>query len=300
MIMQAGYHVVIHACTVCWYRVKTGIVKRKGLSQRETNGQIWNIQVARRRRVRGVSAYRWESIISLTSEEVERWIYRQRMSRKQCIRTIVWSPRVRKEHHTFCHPSFKKKWKNQKINKYHRPQRSSRPQLENSFFRPVGELTFSRTFFRTFKKIKCQMRLLGWAYGMIIYGCGMCTSKQFLDKAKNVHVTFYTFSSHTLTMKTRSSWASLFFIIGPLIGQASALYNPVREYSGSTFFDRWTYYGTFDNTTWGEFSPCSFFFCCSDSEYSTRRECNIRRSSNRYRESTDIRERCWQCCYQGG
>ncbi|KAF8801580.1 hypothetical protein BYT27DRAFT_7198151 [Phlegmacium glaucopus] len=52
-------------------------------------------------------------------------------------------------------------------------------------------------------------------------------------------------------MKTRASWTSLFFFTGTLIGQVFALYNPVREYAGSTFFDRWAYYGTFDNTTWG-------------------------------------------------
>ncbi|KIJ97255.1 glycoside hydrolase family 16 protein [Laccaria amethystina LaAM-08-1] len=30
-----------------------------------------------------------------------------------------------------------------------------------------------------------------------------------------------------------------------------ALYYPLREYSGSTFFDKWDYYGFVDNTTWG-------------------------------------------------
>jgi hypothetical protein len=61
------------------------------------------------------------------------------------------------------------------------------------------------------------------------------------------------------TMKaTSSSWATLLFFVGPVIGQ---VYNPVREYSGSTFFDRWTYYGNVDNTTWGEY--LFLFFCCS-------------------------------------
>ncbi|KAF8329884.1 glycoside hydrolase family 16 protein [Amanita rubescens] len=33
--------------------------------------------------------------------------------------------------------------------------------------------------------------------------------------------------------------------------QAKAVYYPVREYSGSTFFDGWDFYGNVDNTTWG-------------------------------------------------
>ena len=33
--------------------------------------------------------------------------------------------------------------------------------------------------------------------------------------------------------------------------QTRALYYPIREYSGSTFFDKWDYYGFVDNTTWG-------------------------------------------------
>jgi len=52
------------------------------------------------------------------------------------------------------------------------------------------------------------------------------------------------------TMKV-NSWATLLSIVGPVLGQASTLYSPVREYSGSTFFDRWSYYGDVDNTTWG-------------------------------------------------
>jgi len=41
--------------------------------------------------------------------------------------------------------------------------------------------------------------------------------------------------------------------------QTRALYYPLREYSGSTFFDKWDYYGFVDNTTWGE-SPRLFLF----------------------------------------
>lgn len=33
--------------------------------------------------------------------------------------------------------------------------------------------------------------------------------------------------------------------------QTQALYYPLREYAGSTFFDKWDYYGFVDNTTWG-------------------------------------------------
>ena len=58
------------------------------------------------------------------------------------------------------------------------------------------------------------------------------------------------------TMKATSSWATLLSFVGPVIGQVATLYNPVREYSGSSFFDRWTYYGNVDNTTWGDY----FFF----------------------------------------
>jgi hypothetical protein len=32
----------------------------------------------------------------------------------------------------------------------------------------------------------------------------------------------------------------------------SISYDPVREYSGSTFFDRWDFYGSWDNLTLGE------------------------------------------------
>src|SRR6266498_1620428 len=30
-----------------------------------------------------------------------------------------------------------------------------------------------------------------------------------------------------------------------------AIYIPLREYSGYSFFDKWAYYGNVDNTTWG-------------------------------------------------
>jgi hypothetical protein len=54
-------------------------------------------------------------------------------------------------------------------------------------------------------------------------------------------------------MKVTSSWVALLSLVGPVIGQMTTLYNPVREHSGSTFFDRWAYYGDVDNTTWGDF-----------------------------------------------
>ena len=58
---------------------------------------------------------------------------------------------------------------------------------------------------------------------------------------------------HILTMKATISWLALLSFVGPVIGQLTIHYNPVREHSGSTFFDRWTYYGDVDNTTWGDF-----------------------------------------------
>ncbi|KAF8971847.1 concanavalin A-like lectin/glucanase domain-containing protein [Flammula alnicola] len=36
-----------------------------------------------------------------------------------------------------------------------------------------------------------------------------------------------------------------------LFSQASAIYNPVREYAGDNFFNKFAYYGNVDNTTWG-------------------------------------------------
>ena len=38
--------------------------------------------------------------------------------------------------------------------------------------------------------------------------------------------------------------------------QIHAVYVPLREYAGSTFFDGWDYWGDVDNTTWGV--PCPF------------------------------------------
>ena len=54
-------------------------------------------------------------------------------------------------------------------------------------------------------------------------------------------------------MKVTSSLAILLSFVGPVIGQAT-VFNPLREYAGSTFFDRWSYYGNIDNLTWGEIS----------------------------------------------
>ena len=49
--------------------------------------------------------------------------------------------------------------------------------------------------------------------------------------------------------------ANLFWVIGALrFGQIYGIYVPLREYAGSTFFDRWDYYGYIDNTTWGKCS----------------------------------------------
>ncbi|KIM38749.1 glycoside hydrolase family 16 protein [Hebeloma cylindrosporum] len=36
-----------------------------------------------------------------------------------------------------------------------------------------------------------------------------------------------------------------------LFCHVAAIYMPLREHAGSTFFDRWAYYGNVDNTTWG-------------------------------------------------
>ncbi|KAF9528060.1 glycoside hydrolase family 16 protein [Crepidotus variabilis] len=40
-------------------------------------------------------------------------------------------------------------------------------------------------------------------------------------------------------------------VLSCLISDASAIYTPLREYAGNTFFDNWAYYGNVDNTTWG-------------------------------------------------
>ena len=71
-------------------------------------------------------------------------------------------------------------------------------------------------------------------------------------------------------MKVACSWATLLSFVGPVIGQLTTRYNPVREYSGSTFFDRWTYYGAIDNLTWGD-----FFISSSGSPSNNRRSGNV-------------------------
>lgn len=43
----------------------------------------------------------------------------------------------------------------------------------------------------------------------------------------------------------------LFLVLPCLLGHVSAIYNPVTEYAGPTFFDKFAYYGNVDNTTWG-------------------------------------------------
>lgn len=46
---------------------------------------------------------------------------------------------------------------------------------------------------------------------------------------------------------------SVAYVLACLLCHVVAVYNPVREHAGQTFFDRWAYYGNVDNTTWGEF-----------------------------------------------
>jgi hypothetical protein len=36
------------------------------------------------------------------------------------------------------------------------------------------------------------------------------------------------------------------------VWHVAAIYLPLREYAGTTFFDGWDYWGDIDNTTWGE------------------------------------------------
>ena len=66
--------------------------------------------------------------------------------------------------------------------------------------------------------------------------------------------------AHYIRTMKLTSWATLLSFIGPVVGQVSTIYNPVREYSGPTFFDRWTFYGNIDNTTWGEIFPLFLLF----------------------------------------
>jgi len=49
-----------------------------------------------------------------------------------------------------------------------------------------------------------------------------------------------------------SLWALCFLPF--LVCHVTAVFMPIREHAGSTFFDRWAYYGNVDNTTWGELS----------------------------------------------
>ncbi|PPQ92756.1 hypothetical protein CVT25_003865 [Psilocybe cyanescens] len=44
---------------------------------------------------------------------------------------------------------------------------------------------------------------------------------------------------------------SLLYAFAHLLCQVSAIYLPLREHAGATFFDGWAYYGNVDNTTWG-------------------------------------------------
>ena len=50
--------------------------------------------------------------------------------------------------------------------------------------------------------------------------------------------------------------SSLLVVITTLVCHVLAIYSPLHEYRGATFFDGWDYWGNVDNTTWGE-----LFFC---------------------------------------
>ena len=43
-----------------------------------------------------------------------------------------------------------------------------------------------------------------------------------------------------------------FLLATSLAAPAGAVYSLLREYSGSSFFDAWDFYGNVDNTTWGK------------------------------------------------
>ena len=47
------------------------------------------------------------------------------------------------------------------------------------------------------------------------------------------------------------SWRAVFVCLLSLVLGASC-YDVVREYSGQSFFDRWDFYGSWDNLTLGE------------------------------------------------
>ena len=57
-----------------------------------------------------------------------------------------------------------------------------------------------------------------------------------------------------LTTMTNRKFHSLFFLlVAGLVVQVGAIYYPVREYKGGSFFDRWDFYGNVDDTTWGKY-----------------------------------------------
>ncbi|TFK33199.1 concanavalin A-like lectin/glucanase domain-containing protein [Crucibulum laeve] len=49
----------------------------------------------------------------------------------------------------------------------------------------------------------------------------------------------------------KSLLTSLFCLLCVSVCRVSAIYVPVREYAGTSFFDKWDFYGFYDNTTWG-------------------------------------------------
>jgi hypothetical protein len=54
-------------------------------------------------------------------------------------------------------------------------------------------------------------------------------------------------------MGYRQFLALPFFLLATnLVAPAEAVYSLLREYSGSSFFDAWDFYGNVDNTTWGK------------------------------------------------
>ena len=54
------------------------------------------------------------------------------------------------------------------------------------------------------------------------------------------------------------SWRAFLFSVLPLLPTA-ACYDMVREYSGQSFFDRWDFYGSWDNLTLGASPPARSF-----------------------------------------
>ena len=50
----------------------------------------------------------------------------------------------------------------------------------------------------------------------------------------------------------RGLYTAVLVLLPCLLGEVSAIYNPLREYAGDTFFNQFAYYGNVDNTTWGE------------------------------------------------